>query len=100
SHVKPPPADHVLTAEIENEAPIQLDGWCDTLLASNWLEQDYGYHKDQAIMTDSMATLLGNDVSSEYRNMAAGTSISNQAWALGSCAWNNMPAVCQMPELP
>ncbi|KAK8629441.1 hypothetical protein V6N13_078282 [Hibiscus sabdariffa] len=100
SHVKPPPADHVLTAVIENEAPIQLDSWCDTLLASNWLEQDYGYHKDQAVMTGSMATLLGDDVSSEYRNMAAGTSISNQAWGLGSCAWNNMPAVCQMPELP
>ena len=51
-------------------------------------------------MTDAIATLLGDDLSSEYKNMAAATSISNQAWGLGSCAWNNMPAVCQMSELP
>ncbi|GMI72764.1 myb domain protein 33 [Hibiscus trionum] len=101
SHVKSEAAGHVLTAEIENEAPLQLDSFCpDTFLASIWFEQDYGYHKDQTIMTDSIATLLGDDLSSEYRNMAAGTSISNQAWGLDSCAWNNMPAVCQMSELP
>lgn len=99
--MKSEPADHVFTPEIQNEAPIRLDS-ChpDTLLASNWLEQGSGYDKDQTIMTDSIATLLGDDLSSEYKNMAAGTSISSQAWGLGSCAWNNMPAVCQMSELP
>ncbi|XP_022747507.1 transcription factor MYB33-like isoform X2 [Durio zibethinus] len=98
SHVKSEAADHVLTPEIQKEAPIRLDGRCpDTLLASNWLEQGSGYDKDQTIMTDAIATLLGDDLSSD---MAAGTSISSQAWGLDSCAWNNIPAVCQMSELP
>lgn len=94
-------ADHVFTPEIQKEAPIRLDSTRpDTLLASNWLEQGCVYDKDQTIMSDAIATLLGDDLSSEYKNMAAGTSISSQAWGLGSCAWNNMPAVCQMSELP
>ncbi|KAL4369255.1 hypothetical protein GQ457_05G033050 [Hibiscus cannabinus] len=69
SHVKSEPADHVLTPEIQDEAPIRLDS-CrpDTLLASSWLEQGSGYDKDQTIMTDSIATLLGDDLSSEYKN--------------------------------
>ncbi|XP_022765675.1 transcription factor MYB33-like [Durio zibethinus] len=101
SHVKSESADRALTPEVQKEAPIQLDNSRpDTLLASNWLEQDSGYNKDQTIMTDAIATLLGDDLSSEYKNMAAGTSISSQAWGLGSCVWNNMPAVCQMSELP
>ncbi|GMI72510.1 myb domain protein 33 [Hibiscus trionum] len=101
SHVKSEPADHVLTPEIQNEAPIRLDSCCsDTLFASSWLEQGSGYDKDQMIMTDSIAALLGDDLNIEYKNMAAGTSISSQAWGIGSCAWNNMPAVCQMSELP
>ncbi|XWS65421.1 hypothetical protein CRYUN_Cryun05aG0111300 [Craigia yunnanensis] len=96
SYVKSEPADHVLTPEMQKEAPVRLDSnHPDTLLASNWLEQGSGYDKDQTIMTDAIATLLGDD-----KNMAAVTSISNQAWGLGSCAWNNMPAVCQMSELP
>ncbi|XVF00128.1 hypothetical protein REPUB_Repub03eG0258300 [Reevesia pubescens] len=101
SHVKSEPADHVLTPEIQKEAPIRLDNSrSDTLLASNWFEQGSGYDKDQTIMSDAIATLLGDDLGSDYKNMAAGTSISSQAWGLGSCAWNNMPAVCQMSELP
>ncbi|XP_007010686.2 PREDICTED: transcription factor GAMYB [Theobroma cacao] len=101
SHVKSETADHVFTPEIQKEAPIRLDSTRpDTLLASNWLEQGCVYDKDQTIMSDAIATLLGDDLSSEYKNMAAGTSISSQAWGLGSCAWNNMPAVCQMSELP
>ncbi|XVE68468.1 hypothetical protein DITRI_Ditri09bG0071000 [Diplodiscus trichospermus] len=94
------PAAETFT-EIRKEAPIRLDSnRPDILLASNWLEAGSGYDKDQTVMTDAIATLLGDDLSSEYKNMAAGTSISSQAWGLGSCAWNNMPAVCQMSELP
>ncbi|OMO62859.1 transcription factor GAMYB [Corchorus olitorius] len=101
SHVKSEPGDRVLTPEIQREAPIRLDSTRpDSLLASNWLEQASGYDKDQSIMTDAIATLLGDDLTSEYKNMAGGASIASQAWGLGSCAWNNMPAVCQMSELP
>ncbi|KAG4201548.1 hypothetical protein ERO13_A05G284900v2 [Gossypium hirsutum] len=101
SHLKSEPADCVLTPEIQKEAPIRLDSSRpDTLLASNWLEQGSGYDKDQAILTDAISSLLGDDLRSEYKNMAEGTSISSQAWGLDSCAWNNMPAVCQMSELP
>ncbi|KAG4148443.1 hypothetical protein ERO13_D05G286100v2 [Gossypium hirsutum] len=101
SHVKSEPADRVLTPEIQKEAPIRLDSSRpDTLLASNWLEQGSGYDKDQAILTDAISSLLGDDLRSEYKNVEEGTSISSQAWGLDSCAWNNMPAVCQMSELP
>lgn len=99
--MKSEPADHALTPEIQKEDPIRLDSSRpDTLLASNWLEQGSGYDKEQTILTDAISTLLGDDLSSEYKNMAAGTSISSQPWGLDSCAWNNMPAVCQMSELP
>ncbi|XVE52359.1 hypothetical protein DITRI_Ditri02bG0116600 [Diplodiscus trichospermus] len=101
SHVKSEPADHVLTPEMQKETPTRLDSnHPDTLLASNWVEQSYGYDKEQTIINDGIATLLGDDLSSEYKDMAAETSISSQAWGLGSCGWNNMPAVCQMSELP
>ncbi|MBA0726007.1 hypothetical protein Golax_001863 [Gossypium laxum] len=100
-HTKSESSDHVLTPEVEKEAPIWSDGRCpDILLASNWLEQDSGYDKDQTIMIDAIATLLSDDLSSEYTSMLAGTSVSSQAWEPSWCAWNNMPAVCQMSELP
>ncbi|MBA0750305.1 hypothetical protein Gogos_001721 [Gossypium gossypioides] len=100
-HTKSESSDHVLTPEVEKEAPIWSDGRCpDILLASNWLEQGSGYDKDQTIMIDAIATLLSDDLSSEYTSMLAGTSVSSQAWEPSWCAWNNMPAVCQMSELP
>ncbi|MBA0814142.1 hypothetical protein Gohar_019989 [Gossypium harknessii] len=100
-HTKSESSDHVLTPEVEKEAPILSDGRCpDILLASNWLEQGSGYDKDQTIMIDAIATLLSDDLSSEYTSMLAGTSVSSQAWEPSWCAWNNMPAVCQMSELP
>ncbi|KAE8728872.1 Myb domain protein 65, putative isoform 3 [Hibiscus syriacus] len=81
SHEKSKPAYHVLTPEIQNEAPIRLDSChSDTLLASSWLEQGSGYDKGQMIMTDSIAILPGDDLISEYKNIAAGTSTSSQAW--------------------
>ncbi|XVF41043.1 hypothetical protein PTKIN_Ptkin01aG0248400 [Pterospermum kingtungense] len=101
SHVKSEPPDHASTVEIQKEAPLRLDGnHTDGLLASNWLEQGSGYDKDQTIMSDAIESLLGDDLSGEYKNMGAATSTSSQGWGLGSCAWNNMPAVCQMSELP
>ncbi|MBA0781147.1 hypothetical protein Gotri_002102 [Gossypium trilobum] len=100
-HTKSESSDHVLTPEVEKEAPIWSDGRCpDILLASNWLEQGSGYDKDETIMIDAIATLLSDDLSSEYTSMLAGTSVSSQAWEPSCCAWNNMPAVCQMSELP
>ncbi|MBA0630029.1 hypothetical protein Godav_002164 [Gossypium davidsonii] len=100
-HTKSESSDHVLTPEVEKEAPIWSDGRCpDILLASNWLEQGSGYDKDQTIMIDAIATLLSDDLSSEYTSMLAGTLVSSQAWEPSWCAWNNMPAVCQMSELP
>lgn len=72
----------------------------DALLASDWIEQDSSYVKDQVVMTDNIASLLGDDLSSDYKQMSAEASTSNEGWGLSSCAWNNMPAVCQMSEFP
>ncbi|XP_060675681.1 transcription factor GAMYB isoform X2 [Ziziphus jujuba] len=66
----------------------------------DWLEQSSGCMKEQSIMTDAIATLLGDDLATDYKHMAAGSSTSSQGWGLGSCAWNNMPAVCQMSDQP
>ncbi|KAK8609413.1 hypothetical protein V6N13_061862 [Hibiscus sabdariffa] len=98
-HQKSEQADNVFIPEIQKEAPIQLDsGHSDALFASNWFKQGSCYDADQTLMTDAIATLLGDDLSSEYKNMAAGASISSQEWGLDSCAWNNMPF--EMSELP
>ncbi|KAE8712003.1 Transcription factor MYB21 [Hibiscus syriacus] len=87
--------------EIQKEDRIQLDsGRSDTLLASDWLEQGSRYDPDQTVMADTIATFLSDDLSSEYKNMAAGTSFSTPEWDLGSCGWNDMPFVCPMPKLP
>ncbi|KAE8671888.1 Transcription factor MYB21 [Hibiscus syriacus] len=101
SQKKYEPADNVLTPGIQKEAHIQLDNGCsDTLLASDWFEQGPLYDPDQTVMADTIATFLSDDLSSEYKNMAAGTSFSSPEWDLGSCAWNDMPFVCPMPKLP
>lgn len=71
----------------------------DALLASDW--QCCGHVKDKDIMTDAIAALLGDDLSNDYKETAAGAFGSSQGWGrLGSCTWNNLPAVCQMYELP
>lgn len=99
-NVKPEPVDQAWTPDKEKETTPQLDYTRpDALLASDWLEHSTGF-KDQG-MTDSIASILGDDLATDYRHMASGTSISNQVWGLGSCLWNNMPAVCQMSsDLP
>eukprot|EP00268_Persea_americana_P059503 TRINITY_DN7307_c1_g1_i1.p1 TRINITY_DN7307_c1_g1~~TRINITY_DN7307_c1_g1_i1.p1 ORF type:complete len:537 (-),score=115.32 TRINITY_DN7307_c1_g1_i1:466-2076(-) len=65
----------------------------DALLGSDCLEQDSDYAKD-------LAALLSEDFCNDYKYAASGTSTFSQGWVLGSCPWNNMPAVCQMSEHP
>ncbi|CAI0548936.1 unnamed protein product [Linum tenue] len=101
--IKSEAADRALTPERERERDTITSP--DALLTSDWLEQGSGSGyggKDQVVMTDAIAALLGDDLSSDYKQMAAaGTSSApSQGWVLGSCPWNNMPAVCQMSELP
>lgn len=72
----------------------------DALLAGDWFEQSSGYMKDQSFMTDAIATILGDDLATDYKHMVPGTSTSSQGCGLRPCAWNNMPAVCQMSDLP
>ncbi|CAL1377132.1 unnamed protein product [Linum trigynum] len=101
--IKSEAEDYALTPVRERERDTITR--TDALLPSDWLEQGSGKGygvKDQVVMTDAIAALLGDDLSSDYKQMAAsGTSSGpSQGWVLGSCAWNNMPAVCQMSELP
>lgn len=72
----------------------------DALLSSDWLEQGSSYAKNPTVMNDAIATLFGDDLGNEYKQMTTGTSTVSQGWGFGSCAWNNMPPVCQMSELP
>nr|AZQ26520.1 transcription factor GAMYB-like isoform X1 [Populus tomentosa] len=99
-YVKSEPVDQTWTADREKESSTWLDITSpDALLDSGWLEHDSAHGKDQVIVTDAMATLLCDDSSSEYKQMAAGASV-NHGWGHSSCSWNNMPAVYQMYELP
>ncbi|XP_057979970.1 transcription factor MYB33-like [Malania oleifera] len=100
-NVKSEPVDQAWNEDAQKEeASTQLDfSRPDTGLGSDWLEQGTGCSKDQGGMTDPIATFLGDDLNDEYKQMGAGGSSSlSQGWGLGSCAWNNMPAVCQMSE--
>ncbi|KAA8519265.1 hypothetical protein F0562_013521 [Nyssa sinensis] len=100
SNVKLEPAELAWTLDRENrEISTQLDfSRPDALLGSCWFDQSVAYAKDQGITTDAIAVLLVDDLGSDHNQMAAGTT-SSQGWGLGSCAWNNMPAVCQISEL-
>ncbi|KAK6934028.1 SANT/Myb domain [Dillenia turbinata] len=102
SSVKSEPVEHIFTSEKEtkkifNDLNVSRP---DALLASDWFEHSTLCVKDQTIMTDAIAALLGDDFSSNHKDMAADTHTSSQGWGLGSCEWSNMPAVCQMSELP
>ncbi|GAV91174.1 Myb_DNA-bind_6 domain-containing protein [Cephalotus follicularis] len=100
-NVKSEPADQAWTLNTEKEISAGLDIIRpDALLASGWLEQGCAYVKDQANMTDTLVTLLGEDLGTDYKQMSSGISTPIQEWGLGSCAWNNMPAVCQISEFP
>ena len=101
--MKAEPVDQVWTPDGEKETSTQLDfSRPDLLLGSSWVDQSVGgVPKDQAMMNDAVATLFSDDFGNSYKNMAPGTPpTSSQGWGFGGCAWNNMPAVCQMSELP
>lgn len=99
--MKSEPVDQVWTPDGEKEISTRFSR-PDALLGSDWLEHSTGHGKEQTIMTDAIATLLGSDCGSDYKHMGSGTSTlgQGQGWGLGSCAWNNMPAACQMFEFP
>ncbi|KAG8643146.1 transcription factor MYB33 isoform X2 [Manihot esculenta] len=100
SNVKLTAVDQARSSEREKETTTRLDiTHPDALLASDWLEDGSGYVEDQDFMLDNIAPLLSDDFSSDFEQMSTGASTSNQGWGLGSCAWNSMPAVCQMSEL-
>lgn len=101
STVKSEPVESDLIPDKQKESTKQLASIRpDALLGLDWLEQSSGCVKEQAIMTDAFATLLGDDTATDYKHMASGSSTSSQGWGFGSCAWNNMPAVCQMSDRP
>ncbi|KAF8396296.1 hypothetical protein HHK36_017912 [Tetracentron sinense] len=88
-NVKPEPANQVYPDGGKKQKSTRLDfSRPDALFGSDWFEQT------------QCATLLGEDLCSDYKHLAAGTSTLSQGWVLDSCVWNNMPAVCQMSELP
>ncbi|KAL2230579.1 UNVERIFIED_CONTAM: Transcription factor MYB33 [Sesamum indicum] len=63
----------------------------DAMLGSCWFEHSAASHSNQQVSgTNAIAART------ELKN----TSASSSTWALGSCSWNNMPAVCQMPDFP
>ncbi|KAB5573050.1 hypothetical protein DKX38_000244 [Salix brachista] len=100
ANVKSEPVDQIWTADRENESSTWLDiTFPDALLDSDWLEHDSACGKGQVIVNDAMGTLLGDDLGNEYKQMAAGASVSH-GWGHSSCSWNSMPAVYQMYELP
>ncbi|KAJ6392962.1 hypothetical protein OIU77_022441 [Salix suchowensis] len=100
ANVKSEPVDQIWTADRENESSTWLDiTFPDALLDSDWLEHDSACGKGQVIVNDAMGTLLGDDLGNEYKQMAAGASVSH-GWGHSSCSWDSMPTVYQMYELP
>lgn len=91
-------ADQVWTPDSENQTMSMLYTRPDFLLASEWHEQGSGHVKSQAITTNATSTLHEDDSAIDYKHMTAGTSKSSQVWEHCSCAWNNMPAICQVSD--
>ncbi|KAG9454974.1 hypothetical protein H6P81_007878 [Aristolochia fimbriata] len=87
SNVKVETVEPILSSDwVEKDESPPVDfSRPDALLNADWF--------DQSDCAKDLATLLGDDFCSEYKQMAGGTS----SW---SCQWNNMPAVCQMSEHP
>lgn len=102
SIVKPEPVEHVSTPDEGKEViSTQMDFYRpDALLGSDWFVHTPECGKDQSTVTDTIATLLGEDFCSDYKHMSAGASTLSQGLGLGSFAWNNMPAVCHLSEFP
>ena len=71
----------------------------DFLLGSDWYEQCSGNDRNQSIFYDATSMFLDDQSATDYKHMTAGTSNPSQVREFGSCAWNNMPAVCQVSDL-
>lgn len=71
----------------------------DFLLGSDWYEQCSGNDQNQSIFYDATSMFLEDQSATNYIHMTAGTSNPSQVREFGSCAWNNMPAVCQVSDL-
>lgn len=98
--MKPEPFNQVQSPESEHEIPAHCDLMRpDALLASDCFGLGSGSVKDQSAISDSMVSLLGDDLCNDYKQ-SFGTCTSDQGWRLNSCPWNIMPSACQMPELP
>ena len=98
--MKTEPVDIDLVSEKEKEIKKPTDFVRpDAMLASDWFEQSSGFVTDRGVMTDAIATLLGDDLVTDFNDMAC-ASLSSQEWGgYSHCAWNSMPsAVCQMSD--
>lgn len=94
SNVKTETTEGVKTPDgVDKEISTQLEFRPDALLGGDCFEQSSDYAKD-------LVALLSEDFCGDYKHMSSGTSTSSQGWGLGSCSWNNMPAVCHISELP
>ncbi|XP_042431106.1 transcription factor GAMYB-like isoform X2 [Zingiber officinale] len=72
----------------------------DSILGSVWLEYDSCRVKEHTVLNDSLATLLGQDVCSNYKPVPVPVGSSSSLMlgvGLDSYQWNKMPHACQMP---
>ncbi|KAG9147754.1 hypothetical protein Leryth_018808 [Lithospermum erythrorhizon] len=60
----------------------------DAILGSCWLGESTSCRKGQGTMTDVIATLLGDNKSTDFRNTASGTSTPVNSFGFGSCPCN------------
>lgn len=101
SNVKSEPLDHTWTPDREKEARSGIEFTRpDALLASDWQDRSSGIVKDTTDVADALTLLLGDDLAADYKHLPTGISTTHSGWGLDSCSWNNMPAVCQMSDLP
>ncbi|PIA48691.1 hypothetical protein AQUCO_01400928v1 [Aquilegia coerulea] len=99
SEVKQEPIEHVTTPDEGRQITPQLSfPRPDALLDGAWFEQRSECAKDQSVLADAISTFIGEDFYGDYKQIPAAS--SNQGWGGGSYFWNNLPAVCQMSELP
>ncbi|XP_010251854.1 PREDICTED: transcription factor GAMYB [Nelumbo nucifera] len=102
SRIKPETIENVSTPDGEKEISNRSNlSRPDALLGTDWFEQSTE-NGNQSVVNDAIATLLGEDFCNDYKQVPARSSTlpQGQGWSLGSCAWNNMPGVCHMSELP
>ncbi|KAK9124948.1 hypothetical protein Scep_013794 [Stephania cephalantha] len=98
--VKTEPVDHISNEDGSQQEKPQISlSRPDALFDAGWFEQSSECSKEQSAVTDPIAAFLGDDCYGAYK-VSGGTSMGSQGWGIGSCPWNNMPAVCQMSELP